>query len=144
MDFSFFFPLQPVFIEGGYMLMDEFRMCGMSNEILSIIIYSNITSFIFPATIVIMIYSKILYQVRQSTRRVTTNPTGRSMSLHASAHSIERNLKIMKNILSLMSIFMCGGSPFLILTLWNIIKPESSPKNSIFYLLIQYYYVLRF
>jgi hypothetical protein len=63
-----------------------------------------------------MIYSKILYHVRQSTRRVASNPTGRSMSLHASAHSIERS-----------------GSPFLILTLWNIIKPESSPKQ--FYIL---------
>jgi glucan phosphoethanolaminetransferase (alkaline phosphatase superfamily) len=35
----------------------------------------------------------------------------------------------MKNILLLMGIFMCGGSPFLVLTLWNIIKPQSSPKQ---------------
>jgi hypothetical protein len=126
---SFLIPLQPFFIEGGYMLMEEYRMCGISIKILSIIIYSNITSFVFPATIVIMIYSKILYQVRQSTRRVASNLTGRSMSLHTSVPSVERNLKVMKNILLLMGIFMCGGSPFLILTLCNIIKPQSSPKQ---------------
>jgi hypothetical protein len=31
---GFLIPLQQVFIEGGYMLVEEFRMCGMSNEIL--------------------------------------------------------------------------------------------------------------
>jgi hypothetical protein len=49
--------------------------------------------------------------------------------------NLKREMKLMKNILILISILTCAGTPYLILILWHVIQKQQPPPES-FYLLI--------
>jgi hypothetical protein len=129
---SFLLSIEPFFIENGYLLIEEYRMCGITKDILSVSLYIIIISFLFPGSIVIIVYSIIVYQARQLTRRIIPIKNEGSISIPVSLPYAKRNSEMMKSILIILNILILGGIPYLILSFWNIIEYESVPKELYF------------
>ena len=124
---SFLISIQPFFIQNAFDLVEDYRICTTTTKVLSVALYAIFLSFVIPLNIIVIIYGIILYQVRQSTRRVTANNTiGSAVVRNSSQFAARRNLKIMKKMLLLLNILMCGGTPYLILVIWNVIHSETS------------------
>ena len=99
-------------------------------------IYSVIIAFIIPLNIVTIIYGIIFYHARQSTCRVIgfiSNMTTITITTDTSILNVKREMKLMKNMLILLSLLICGGMPYLILVLWHVTLERPLPES--FYLL---------
>jgi hypothetical protein len=105
-----FSSIEPFFIENGFGLTQEYRMCAPTVKLLSVALCSTIIRFIIPVSIVTIVYSINLYQVHQSARRVSPHIISDSTPKHTSLPGARRILKMMQNIII---------SPYLILILWN-------------------------
>ena len=130
---SFSFSIKPFFVQGGFTLIPEYRMCGVTNRILPVAVYINVISFAFPGSIIGIVYSIILYQLYKSTHRVMPVVNEGSVPGRIPLPSIGRELKTMKIILILLSILACGGIPYLIVTFWNIVQHQSAPQEFVFF-----------
>ena len=129
---SFLLAIQPIFIERGFEHVQEHRMCGIKTNKLSVAPYSVIVVHAFPASVVVIVYGAILYQVRQSAHRVRSMVVRNSNAVCVTLASAQKSLKIMQNMLIMMNILMFGGAPYLILMLWDLIKRGTAPKELYF------------
>ncbi|CAF4217765.1 unnamed protein product [Adineta steineri] len=82
--------------------------------------------------IVIIVYARIFYQVHQSTHRARSNLIKIYTSACICLTFICKNLIVMKNILTILNILMCGETPYLILMIWDLIDSGSAPRQLYF------------
>jgi hypothetical protein len=94
--------------------------------------YGIITTFIIPFNIVAIIYSTLVYRTHRSTRRVRASNS--SVITNVYVPNIGREMILIRNMSILLSILLGGGTPYLILVLWQAIKNQHPPES--FYLLI--------
>ena len=130
-------PILPVFYNNGYILEEESRLCTLTTKIVSTSMYVICIGFVTPFSMVIVIYAVIFNHARRSTRRITAFPpptiTNRLIR-NIPLPNFKREMTIMRNMLILISIFACGGIPFLILVLWHV--TEHRPPECLYLLII--------
>ncbi|CAF1302801.1 unnamed protein product [Adineta steineri] len=107
-------------------------MCGIKTNKLSIGPYYICIVYVFPRRIVIIVYSLIFYQVRQSTHRIWSNLIKSYTSACICLTFIRKNLIVMKNILIILNIPMCDETPYLILMIWDLTDNGSAPRQLYF------------
>ncbi|MCC7515659.1 MAG: hypothetical protein IT212_13300 [Bacteroidia bacterium] len=93
--------------------------------------YVNVIGIFIPSTIVAFVYGIIVHQTYKSSKRVATLQANGTNS-HSS--NTKRDIRVVRNILTLVTIFMCGGTPCVILTVWNEIQPIYSPPEALYLL----------
>lgn len=120
-------PIEPFFIPGGYIYENESRLCTCTTKKVSTAMYGITTAFLIPFTIVTIIYTTLIYRAHRSTRRVRVNRP-------SIISNIGREMTLIRNMSILLSILLCGGTPYLILVLWHMFVDENPPES--FYLLI--------
>ncbi|CAF4016533.1 unnamed protein product [Adineta steineri] len=87
---------------------------------------------VITGSIVIIVYALIFYKVRQSTHRVRSNLIKSYTSACICLTFIRKNLIVMKNILIILNILMCGETPYLILMIWDLTDNGSAPRQLYF------------
>ncbi|CAF4971250.1 unnamed protein product, partial [Rotaria sp. Silwood1] len=87
--------------------------------------------FVVPVIVSSFTYGVIWYRARQSTRRIGAREADRTT---ASMPNAKCEIKLVRNMLMLLSVFVSGGSPFVFLVLWQKIASQTPPPES-FYLL---------
>ena len=119
----------PFFVEHGYGLEVESRLCIPSSQFLFTSIYSVFTVFFIPFNFTVVAYSIIFYHVRQSTRRVVgfALNAGR-VTGNRTILNVRREIKLMKNMVILLTILFWGGTPYLVLVLWHAVQKRSLPE----------------
>ena len=131
-------PILPVFIGNGLGFENESRLCLCSTKVFSSSIFVATNAYIIPLSIAIIVYGRILYTVRESTRRITAFTAANNNPLSTTNQlpriNIRREMKLMKNILVVVSILLCAGAPYLTVLLWNVASLGQPPAP--LYLLI--------
>lgn len=119
----------PFFVDHGYGLEVQSRLCIPSSQLLFTAVYSVFTAFVIPLNVVGWAYSIIIYHVRQSTRRVIgfVSDAGRATG-NRTTLNVRREMKLMKNIFILLTILFCGGTPYLMLVLWHAVQKQALPE----------------
>ncbi|UJR32171.1 hypothetical protein I4U23_019637 [Adineta vaga] len=126
-------PIVPLLIfKHGYQLEEESRICLPTTKIFLSSICSLSIAFLIPLTIVTSIYGIIFFHARQSTHRIrgfTSNVTTMMMTSQPKLLKVKREIKLMKKILILVCLLLCGGTPYSILVLWHFLCTKSPPES---------------
>ena len=134
---SILIPIIPFFFEHGYRLEEESHICVATTKIFFTAIFSVIIAFIIPLNIITIVYSIIFFYVRKSTRRVIgfiSNTAIMTITTTSSILNVRREMKLAKRMFIILTLLICGGTPYLILILWHAILIQHPPPES-FYLL---------
>ncbi|CAF3948467.1 unnamed protein product [Rotaria sordida] len=126
-----------LFIEGSYVYEEESRLCTCTTKKIGTAMYGITTAFIIPFNIVTIIYTTLVCRARQSTRRIRVTQstvTTVSTNINVNIPNIKREMILVRNMSILLSIILCGGTPYLILVLWQATTKYPPPES--FYLLI--------
>lgn len=110
------------------------RWCLISTQKPILSLCSIIIAMFTPMTIMLVVYSIILYRVRQSTRRVqafAAQNIAITLSPIATPLNAKREIKVMKNMTLIMSLMFCSGILYIILLVWNL-GGWSSPPESLY------------
>ncbi len=128
---SILFPIPPLFFNGAYIYEKESRICLSTSQKSSIAIYSIITTFVIPFNVIAIVYCKILYTISQSIRRI--QPAISNIHTNTTPKiNRKREIKLAKNMIITLVCFICGGIPFLILIIWQLVTIY--PPDSFFLL----------
>lgn len=122
----------PIFFDGAYVYEKESRLCTLTTQYLLGSIYVVTTIFVFPLSITMIAYGIIVYHARSSPKvsNLAPNVTGfRTVNL-------KRELKVARRMMIIMTIFAAGGTPYLILVIWNGVKPNYPPPEPCYLLVI--------
>ena len=112
-----------VFDKDFFDLEKESRMCVGTTHRSSASLYCTVIAFLIPFGSIVIIYAIIIYRVRQSSRRVrslATNPVDSTVMNTMPFLNVKREIKIMKNLMLLLSLAGCSGIPYLVLLIWNL------------------------
>ena len=131
--FGFLFAIEPFFFEGGYRYEKESRLCVFTTQRFATAIYGIIVGFVVPLSISLTIYFIIFLNVTRSSRRIAVIITD---TQRGPIFNVKRELRLIRNMVIVMGIFTGGGTPFLILVLWQGIQPLSPPPESLYLLII--------
>ena len=127
-------PIIPFFFQHGYRLEEESHICIPTTKVFFTSMFSVIIAFVIPLNIVTIIYAIIFYYARQSTRRIIGFSSHvRMVTTQTAIVKVKREIRLMKKIFILLSLLLCGGTPYLILVLWHKISKQPPPES--FYLL---------
>lgn len=123
------FSIGPLFFDGGFTFEEESRLCTLNSRKPSASLYSIGGGFVLPVSICITIYGIIWRHTVRSSRRI--NAFGPN---NATAHTpnAKREMTIVRNMLMSLTVFVGGGTPLLILILWNAIQPNNHPPESLY------------
>jgi hypothetical protein len=128
--------IAPIFFGSGYGLEPESRICIGTTKIFCSSMLIVTVAFLIPFSIVTILYGIIFYHARKSTRKIIAFANNRTTVVvrnNCTIPNFKRELKLMRNILILVCILICGGISYLVLVLWHATQKQSSPKS--FYLL---------
>lgn len=109
---------------------EESGLCIAISKLSLVSIFNVITSFVIPVSIVAIIYGIILYHARQSSRRVTgfVPRTNTFMSnTNIAKPNLKREIRLMKNIIIILSLLTCAGTPYLVRILLLAINEKMVP-----------------
>ncbi|CAF0982761.1 unnamed protein product [Rotaria sp. Silwood1] len=115
-------PATLLFIEGSYIYEEESRLCTCTTKKIWTAMYGIITAFVIPFNIVTIIYTTLVCRARRSTRRVRdTGSTVIAVSTNTNINipNIGREITLIRNMSILLSIILCGGTPYLFLVFWQ-------------------------
>ncbi|CAF1136702.1 unnamed protein product [Adineta steineri] len=129
---SFLVAIRPLFIEDSFEVVEEHRMCGIKTHKLPVASYSIILLYIFPKVFVLIVYGLILHQVCQSTHRVGSNRIIKITAACISLNFVRKNLIVLRNMLIILNFLICGGAPYLVLILWDLIENGMAPRELYF------------
>ncbi|CAF1012708.1 unnamed protein product [Adineta ricciae] len=124
---SFLIAIVPFFYENGFGLVEGDRMCMITMKTKAIPFYTLAMSSMLPTIGVISIYSIILHEIRLVAAKVSPN-----IDKTPSYRNAKRNLKILQQLLILLSILACGATPYLILCFWNLNSSQRPPDELYF------------
>ena len=119
----------PFFLDKGFMFENESRLCTVTTHKLWSSVYIIGNGFLVPVLISTVIYGVIWYRAYRSSRRVVPS---RSDTITSHMSTGRRDIKIVRNMIMIMAVFMSGGIPFLILVVWNIIQPNKPPPSALY------------
>lgn len=128
-------PIPIIFVKNGYVLEAESRLCLTTTKVFAASILSISIAYLFPLSIVTIVYSIIFYRARQSTCRVGAALASRTANGGRNSYvpNLKREMTLMKNIVILVGILVIAGMPYLTLVLWHAIQTYLPPEP--FYLL---------
>jgi len=125
---SILFPVPPLFFNGAYIYEKESRICLLTSQKSTTAIYSIVTTFVIPFIIITIAYCKILYTIIQSTRRVqpafSNILTNKALKINR-----KREIRLAKNMIITLNCFICGGIPYLILIIWQLVTTDHPPDS---------------
>ncbi|CAF1181101.1 unnamed protein product [Adineta ricciae] len=107
-------------------------MCGIRTNKLPVAPYSIGFVYILPKSIAIIIYAIVFHQVRLSSKRVKSRNVTNITTACITLTFVKKNLIVMRNMLVILNILVCGGAPYLILMLWDFIPNGNPPKELYF------------
>lgn len=126
---AFLIAIPPIYLN-GYILEIESHLCIPTTKIFSSTIYIIFSVYLLPLISIGIIYSIIYFNAHQSKRRIINSMIQTNLILP----NYKREFKIMKNILILLGILACAGTPYIIVVFWQITQSQLPPES--FYLLI--------
>lgn len=129
----FIISIEPFFIENGFKYESESRLCTLTTQTIPSSVYSMVVGFTIPLTICLLVYLAIFVHARRSTRRLGILGDGNARS---QVQNMKRELKLARNMLFILTIFLGGGTLFLIIGIWQIIAPSSPPPEAVYILII--------
>ena len=118
----------------GFEFEMESRLCLTTTKVFRASIHSISIAYLIPLTIIIMLYGGIVYRVRQSARRVLTlttsdRATGANIAVtNTMTPNLRREMKLMRNIIILISILLFAGLPYLMMVLWHAFAKQPPPE----------------
>ncbi|CAF1444243.1 unnamed protein product [Rotaria sordida] len=121
-------PIVPFSIDGSYGLEEESRSCVLRTEIFAGTLYACVTVCLIPLNAVTIVYGIILYQVRQSTRRVMPFAPSGGPGNNVATPNMKREVKIMRQMSTQSGMIASGGSLIFVLCIWHGIKKDSAPE----------------
>ena len=128
-------PLLTLPLERSYEFEPKARLCWNTAKLFYSSLLGVTPTYLIPLAITSIIYGIIFYKTRQSTRRVTALGTDRSADQTNSViPNLQREWKMMKNILLLVSIIVFAGIPYLTLIIWSGISSVSPPPEPLYLL----------
>jgi hypothetical protein len=119
-------PIPLVFMKNGCGLELESRLCTVTTKVFSASMWAVTITYLFPLSIVTVVYGIIFYCARQSTRRIgicASNKTSHAVTNNY-VPNWNREMKLMKNILILIGILICAGIPYLTLVIWHVTQKQ--------------------
>ena len=129
---SFALGIRLVCVDNSFELIEEHRMCGIRTNKLSVAPYSIGFVYVLPKSIAIVIYAIVFHQVRLSSMRVKSRNVTNITTACITLTFVKKNLIIIRNMLIILNILICGGAPYLILMLWDFIPNGNPPKELYF------------
>lgn len=132
--FNWFFTIPlagiPLFFDGAFVYEKESRLCTLTSKYFLMSVFIITVGFVLPLCVSITVYGIIICYARSSTLaiRLISNNT------HSQLLNIKREMKVALNMIIILGVFGGGGTPYLILVLWQGINPHNEPPES-FYLL---------
>jgi hypothetical protein len=140
-------PIPLVFMKNGCGLEPESRLCTVTTKVFSASMWAVTIAYLFPLSIVTVVYGIIFYYARQSTRRVSTCVSNRTSNAiaHNYVPNLNREMKLMKNILILVGILVCAGIPYLTLVIWHVTqkRPPAEPTYLLAMIAISVFFAIK-
>lgn len=131
---AFLGPLLPLCFDYSNVFEPKARVCSITLRVFHSSMLAVTTSYLIPLSVISTIYGIIYYKTRQSARRIAGFATGRSTNpIGSTTPNLQHEWKLMKNILTLVSIVVFTGIPYLTLTFWH--AATSVPPPDPLYLL---------
>lgn len=122
--------LQPLFIDGGYRYERESRLCTLTTQTVLTSMYGMIVGFMIPLSGAYIIYFVIFIEVHRSARRVIA--AAETVAVQIQTFNIKREVKLIRNMFIVMSIFTSAGTPYLLVGFWVAIKPSNPPPEAMY------------
>ena len=129
-------PIPPILFGYGYAFEVESRLCLATTKVLYSSMLAVIIAYLIPLSIVLILYTIIIFHARQSVRRVFALKEDRpshAKQKNSIGPNFKREMKLMKNIFILIGILVCAGIPYLTMVIWHAASEQPPPKA--FYLL---------
>ena len=114
--------IPPFFVNDGYTLENESRLCVISSKSYLMALYISFVSCIIPFNIIIGVYINILIYVRRSSRRVWALNQN-------NLHKTKREMKLMKQMVIQTGVLISGGPIFLFLIAWHATQTQPPPES---------------
>lgn len=131
--YAFLGSIVPIFRDRGLEFEPESRLCLATTKIWRASFYTVSIAYLIPMNVIIVLYATIVHRVRQSARRVTNFVIDRSTetsstAAHTPTPNLQREMKVMKNVLILISILLFAGLPYLLMVIWQMSTAVSPPE----------------
>lgn len=123
-------PIVPIFLN-GYILEIESRLCVPTSKVLSSAMYIILIIYLPPLNSIGIIYGIILYYARQSTRRVVAfaaRTDSTTVTPNIALPNFKRELKMMRNMVILLGIFMIAGALDVSCVVWHASQTQPLPE----------------
>ena len=120
-----------VFPDGFFVYERESRTCIGTTRKPIASLYCAIMALVVPVKTMFIVYSIILYRIRQSTRRV------HAFNIHVKANTViepvsslnaKRELKVMKTMVMIVGLMGCSGMLYILLVIWNLTAWSMPPE----------------
>jgi 7 transmembrane receptor (rhodopsin family) len=148
--YAFVGSLTPIFHDRGYEFEAESRLCLATTKVLRVSMYTVSIAYLIPLNLIILLYGIIFYETRQAARRVTAFAPdrlshGRTITSNTVRPNLQREMKLMKNILILVSILLLAGIPYLMMVIWQAATtyPPPEPMYSLCMVDITVFFVIK-
>lgn len=122
--------IRPFFYHHGFELEVESHSCIVTPKAPAISFYVVVTVFVTPLSLMIAIYTYIIWRIHQSSRRVMIAGSTEHVSGHHGSPSVvncKREVKLMKRLLVQAGLLASGGFLYLILIIWHEADPQTLP-----------------
>ena len=129
--FSIIICIPIFFVQDGYQLEYQSRICLSTSKILISSIYMSTVSCFIPLILIITVHMIIFIHIQKSSRRVRPlilNIQNRLIKNLSGIQNTKREIKLMKELLIQTSILGLGGSLYLYLIISNAIEKQSPPQ----------------
>lgn len=130
-------PIPLIFMRNGCGLEPESRLCMVTTKVFSASMWAVTIAYLIPVSVVTIVYAIVFYHTRQSTRRVGAFAPSKVSNALTNNHAVhlKREMKLIQNILILVSILICAGIPYQTLVIWHVTQKQPPPPPEPTYLL---------
>ncbi|CAF1486937.1 unnamed protein product [Adineta ricciae] len=111
-----FVTMLPWFLTGNITYSIDDQVCLVSLQLSVPVIYNMFMTFVFPISIIMLIYKKLVYHVQQISIRATSNQT---------VFQARRNFTIVSRIIIIVIILLVLGIPYMIFNFMSFFTKPS-------------------
>ncbi|CAF4925537.1 unnamed protein product [Rotaria magnacalcarata] len=111
------------------LIIEESRLCYPTTKQFTTSMYLIVVGYVTPLSLTLVIYFIIWHTARMSLRRTMNRDENNGTRLMPHA---KREMKLARNLLIAQGLFSYGGTPYLILVIWQKVAPQAPPPESLY------------
>lgn len=115
-----------------FILEKQSRFCITTSAVFISSMYGVVSSYVIPLSVITTIYGVILNHARQSTRRIVafaSRSTTNANTSNTNTMNVKRELRLMQNMMVILTYFTCAGTPYFTLVLWSVSFKAQPPES---------------